>query len=71
MIPSEYSLSQNHPNLFNPSTTFVFDIPKETWVKLTIYNIAGPKVATVVDEYLNAGYYVYNWKMATQLAYGT
>ncbi len=70
-VPTEYSLSQNHPNPFNPSTMFTFDIPKETWVKLTIYNISGQRVASVVNEYLNAGHYTYNWQMPVNLPSGT
>ena len=69
-IPTKYSLSQNHPNPFNPSTTFTFDIPKETWVKLTVYNVSGQKVASIVNENLNAGHYIYNWQMPASLSSG-
>ena len=50
---------------------FSFDVPKEPRVKLTIYNITGQKMASVVNEYLNAGHYTYNWNMPANLPSGT
>ena len=56
-LPKEYSLSQNYPNPFNPSTVIPFAIPKESHVKLEVYNLLGQKVATLLDETRVAGYY--------------
>ncbi|MGA9364840.1 MAG: LamG-like jellyroll fold domain-containing protein [Bacteroidota bacterium] len=56
-IPSEYRLEQNFPNPFNPSTVFEFALPKQTHVKLEMFNLLGERVAAVVDETLSAGYY--------------
>ena len=53
--PKEFSVAQNYPNPFNPSTTIEYALPKDTWVRLTIYNILGRKVRTLVDEYELAG----------------
>jgi len=56
-IPTEFGISQNYPNPFNPTTTIQYDIPKASYVTLTIYNINGQLVSTLVREDQSAGYY--------------
>lgn len=56
-IPSEYSLSDNYPNPFNPETVIQFSIPEGTNVKLEVYNAIGEKAAELVNGYLDAGNY--------------
>lgn len=60
-LPTDFSLSQNYPNPFNPSTTIKFELPKESNVKLTIFDALGKKVAVLVDENMSAGIYRYTW----------
>ncbi|MFQ6032962.1 MAG: T9SS type A sorting domain-containing protein, partial [Candidatus Zixiibacteriota bacterium] len=60
-IPKKYALFQNYPNPFNPQTSIQFDLPKDTEVRLTIYNILGQKVKTLVDERLRAGHKQVLW----------
>ena len=59
--PTKYSLSQNYPNPFNPATTIKFAIPEETKVTVSIYNQLGEKVATLVNEKLEAGNHTAIW----------
>ncbi len=68
-LPTEFTLSQNYPNPFNPSTKIAFTLSSNSQVSLTIYNIVGEKVATLVNEYKSAGAYTVNFN-ATQLSSG-
>ena len=56
-IPGGYSLSQNFPNPFNPSTIIKYSIPKTLFVTLKIYNILGKEVETLLNEEKPAGTY--------------
>ncbi|MBV6479605.1 MAG: hypothetical protein HGGPFJEG_02391 [Ignavibacteria bacterium] len=61
LIPEEYSLSQNYPNPFNPVTRIKFSLPKESSVKLTVYDILGREVKKLVNEKLSVGRYEYEF----------
>jgi len=50
-------LSQNYPNPFNPVTKIDFDIPKDANVKITIFDMSGREIRTLVKEFKTAGYY--------------
>jgi hypothetical protein len=54
-FPILFQLEQNYPNPFNPSTTISFTVAKESNVRLSIYNLLGQKVATLIDENKNPG----------------
>jgi hypothetical protein len=60
-IPTVYALDQNYPNPFNPTTTISYQLPKESNVKLTIYNILGQPVRTLVNDRQPASYYTIVW----------
>jgi len=60
-IPVSYSLSQNFPNPFNPSTTFKFDVPELSNVKLTIYDVTGKEVITILNQEMQPGSYDSKW----------
>jgi hypothetical protein len=57
-VPQVYQLHQNFPNPFNPVTKIKFDIPKQSNVKIRIYDIIGNEVAQIYNGDLSAGFYV-------------
>jgi hypothetical protein len=57
MVPENYSLSQNFPNPFNPTTLISYQIPVAGQVTLKVYDILGKEVACLVKEVKNAGNY--------------
>jgi hypothetical protein len=54
-IPVEYSLSQNYPNPFNPTTTISYTLPEQALVQLTINNLLGQHIVTLVNEIQSSG----------------
>jgi hypothetical protein len=61
IIPNYFTLKQNFPNPFNPSTTIEFTLPKSEFVELKVYNILGKEVSTVVSNKLNQGNHTYSF----------
>ena len=59
--PSGFTLSQNFPNPFNPETTISFEMPVQSHVKITIYNLIGQYVKTLVNEIKPIGTYSVVW----------
>jgi len=59
--PETFSLGQNTPNPFNPATTISYTLPKAADVRLTVYNIFGQEVCTLVDENVSAGRQTVTW----------
>jgi subtilisin family serine protease len=56
-IPVNYSLDQNYPNPFNPSTSIKYSLPKQTFVKLIVYDLSGREVLLLSNENRKAGNY--------------
>jgi hypothetical protein len=61
VLPKSFSLAQNYPNPFNPTTTISYSIPESENVKLTIYNVNGQLIKTLVNEQKDAGSYNTLW----------
>jgi hypothetical protein len=60
-IPNKFSMSQNYPNPFNPKTIINYELPIMNYVDISIYNVLGQKVATLVDRKQKAGFYTVEW----------
>jgi len=60
-LPQVYTLSKNYPNPFNPTTTIEYAIPSSGKVELVVYNMAGQKVRTMVNETKEAGFFKTVW----------
>ncbi len=67
--PEKYSISQNYPNPFNPSTTIRYSLPEENFVAITVFDLAGKEVKSLVNEHMQAGNYEVSFN-ATNLASG-
>lgn len=70
LTPAALQLEQNYPNPFNPSTEIRYSIAESGMVTLRIYDVTGAVIATAVNEYKDAGSYVYTFN-AAGLAGGT
>ena len=60
-LPSEYHLSQNFPNPFNPSTTIEFELPERCDVSLAVFNVLGQKLVELVRGEMAAGHHTVVW----------
>ena len=67
-VPSGFQLYQNSPNPFNPVTTLTFNLDQAGETRLSIFNLLGQKVETLVDAWLLPGMYRYTWNAQEQTA---
>jgi len=61
LLPAEFHLYQNYPNPFNLGTTISFYLPEKSKVNITIYNILGATVKTLLADELEAGSHAITW----------
>lgn len=61
VTPSSYALEQNYPNPFNPTTELKYALPHDSHVRLTVFNVIGQEIATLVDEIQDAGFHEVTW----------
>jgi enediyne biosynthesis protein E4 len=60
-LPQSFTLAQNFPNPFNGSTAIRFSLPSATHIELSIFNLAGQQVTTLVSREHQAGAYTIHW----------
>jgi hypothetical protein len=60
-LPATYSLSQNHPNPFNPSTRINFSLAVPCHVEISVYNVLGQRVRVLADKEMDAGHHSVGW----------
>ena len=65
-VPTSFALHPAYPNPFNPATTIRFDVPESADMSVTVYNILGEKVETLVNEHLTNGQYNVVWNANNQ-----
>ena len=64
--PASFSLAQNYPNPFNPSTRIEFALPRSSFVTLSVFNMLGERVATIVSDRMNPGTHTVRWDATGQ-----
>jgi hypothetical protein len=61
IIPEVYALGHNYPNPFNPITRIPYQLPEDTQVRISVYNLLGQEVVTLVNEFQLAAYHTAVW----------
>lgn len=69
-IPSEFELSQNFPNPFNPTTVIRYGLPSASRITIKIYDLLGQEIKTLVDETLDKGYHSVEWNGKNSIGFG-
>jgi len=60
-LPKDYQLAQNYPNPFNPETFIEYDLPRTSTVELSVFNLEGKRVRTLVKSAQTAGAHSVTW----------
>ena len=66
-IPQIFALHQNYPNPFNPTTQIKYDLPEDALVSITIYDIMGRSIRSLVNSQQTAGYRSIQWNATNNL----
>ena len=61
ILPDKTELLQNFPNPFNPTTNIPLSLSDRSHVQLAVFNLLGQKIATLINQSLDPGYYTINW----------
>jgi len=60
-LPTSFAIQQNYPNPFNPTTNISFDVPKASHVELSVFNMLGQKVISLVNQNMDPGTHTVAW----------
>ncbi|NIR47130.1 T9SS type A sorting domain-containing protein [candidate division KSB1 bacterium] len=60
-VPEHFELSANYPNPFNPETSFDYNVSRDAKISLTVYDLLGRKIKTLLDEFKRAGRHTVTW----------
>jgi len=60
-LPATYNIHQNYPNPFNPITTLRYDLPEHSYVNVTVYDMLGTQVKTLINQTQDAGFKSVIW----------
>jgi flagellar hook assembly protein FlgD len=66
LMPETFELAQNFPNPFNPSTSISIKLPRESQVRLEIFNLLGQRIRTLADGRYAQGIYTFVWNGVDQ-----
>lgn len=66
MLPTDFALAQNFPNPFNPTTSIQYTLPEKSNVQLTIYNLKGQRIRTLIHGPVDAGAHNLKWDACDQ-----
>ena len=65
IIPYNYNISSIYPNPFNPVTSITYELPENAYVYLSVYNMTGTQVSSLVNTFQTAGYHTINWNASS------
>ena len=60
-LPQNFVLEQNYPNPFNPKTIISFGLPVSTELNISVYNLMGQKISTLISGYFSEGFHTVTW----------
>ena len=66
-MPDVYALHQNYPNPFNPSTKINYELPNNEYVSITIYDVMGHEINSLINSNQEAGYKSVYWNATNHL----
>jgi len=66
-VPMDFALQQNYPNPFNPSTQIQYALPRDAKVTIAIYDLAGRRIRTLVNEQVSAGFHSTLWNATSDM----
>ena len=67
LLPNNFALHQNYPNPFNPTTKIIYDLPEASYVTLSIYDLMGREVRTIINSKQTAGFKNIQWNATDNL----